>query len=129
MNRDDFMQGLTSATVKAGGAIFDTNGVNITVNQALVTDAVSTGGGLTKTGAGSALGAISTYTGATIVNSGKLVLNENATIANSSGITVNGGRGVVVNPLAGGTARLTGRRSSSCKTRATPSAQRSEPYP
>ncbi len=108
-DRGDFLQGLTSVTIKAGGAIFDTNGRNITVGQALVTDVLSTGGGLTKNGAGNlALNAGSTHTGATIVNSGKLVLNPNATIANSSGIVVNGGRGVVVGPSAGGPASLAG---------------------
>ncbi|RYE00731.1 MAG: hypothetical protein EOP50_03240 [Sphingobacteriales bacterium] len=109
VNRGDFLQGLTSVTIKAGGAKFDTNGANITVGQALLGDAVSTGGGLTKNGAGNlSLNAVETYTGETVVNSGKLILNASASIATSSGITVNGGRGVVTNPNAGGSANLFG---------------------
>lgn len=105
----DFMQGLTSVTIKAGGAKFDTNGHNVTVSQPLLTDAVSTGGGLIKNGAGTlALNAAETYTGATIVNSGRLQLNPNGNIATSSGIVVNGGRGALVSPNDGGSAILPG---------------------
>ena len=45
------MTGLTSANVKAGGAVINTNGFNDTIGQALVTGG-GTGGGLTEQGAG-----------------------------------------------------------------------------
>jgi hypothetical protein len=46
------MTGLTNAFVKAGGAVIDTQAFNVTISQDLLTDVVSTGGGLTKQGAG-----------------------------------------------------------------------------
>ncbi len=64
--------GLT-ALVKSGGAVIDTNGVNVTVGEPLLTDPVSLGGGITKNSAGLlTLGAVSTTTGATSVNAGGL---------------------------------------------------------
>lgn len=70
-----FLQGLTSAKVKAGGVIFDSNNFNITVGQALIAD--STTGGLEKTGDGTlTLTASSTYTGDTLVNNGTLALSS-----------------------------------------------------
>lgn len=66
-----FMTGLTSAVVKSGNAIIDTNGFDITIGQALVAGAPS--GGLTKNSLGTlTLNGISTYTGATAVNAGAL---------------------------------------------------------
>ena len=76
-----FMQGLTNAFVKAGGAVIDTQGFSATIAQSLVTDAVSLGGGLAKTGAGtltlSATG--NSYTGATTITNGTLSIG---TLAN-----------------------------------------------
>ena len=49
------MQGLTTASIKAGGAIIDTNGFNITIGQPLLHDAslgLTPDGGLTKLGNG-----------------------------------------------------------------------------
>ncbi len=72
-----FMQGISNAYVKAGGAIIDTNGFDITVGQALLTDSVSTGGGLTKSGAGTlALTGANTFTGNITVNAGTLSINS-----------------------------------------------------
>ena len=81
-NQVDFFEGITNANnnsttsgafVKAGGAIFDTNGKDITVSQALIAD--STSGGLEKKGSGTlTLDATSTYTGDTLVNGGTLTL-------------------------------------------------------
>ncbi len=100
IDNGNFIAGLTSATVKAGGARIDTDGHNITINQALVADPVSTGGGLTKSGAGQlALTAVETYTGVTRVNQGKLSLSDTAKIATGSGIFINGGRGVTVRAI------------------------------
>jgi len=72
-----FMTGLTSANVKAGGAVIDTQGFAVTIDQALL--AASAGGGLTKLGAGAlVLGGVNTYTGNTVVSSGMLTLSDNA---------------------------------------------------
>jgi fibronectin-binding autotransporter adhesin len=66
---DTFLQGLDAANVKAGGAVFDTNGFNITVAQPLL----AAGGGLTKQGTGTlTLSGVNTYVGATAVNAGML---------------------------------------------------------
>jgi autotransporter-associated beta strand protein len=80
----DFFEGITDANngsiasgafVKAGGAIFDSNSFNITVDQALLADSAS--GGLEKKGAGTlTLGGNCTYTGDTFVNNGTLALSS-----------------------------------------------------
>lgn len=71
-----YFGGLTNAFVKSGGAKFDVpSGRDITVSQALLTDGVSTGGGLTKSGTGKLiLSGASTYTGSTTVSAGTLEL-------------------------------------------------------
>jgi autotransporter-associated beta strand protein len=75
-NGDTFLQTLNTARVKTPGAIIDTNGANITIGQALITDTVSLGGGLTKLGAGTlTLTGANTYTGATLVSAGTLNIN------------------------------------------------------
>ncbi|HSH94420.1 MAG TPA: autotransporter-associated beta strand repeat-containing protein, partial [Roseimicrobium sp.] len=105
--------GNARANVRNGGAIIDTNGINVTVAQALVHSNVSgdnaTDGGLTKQGTGTlTLTATNTYTGATTVNAGTILVSgsisgSTATV-NSSG-TLGGAGGttgaVIVN--SGGT--------------------------
>lgn len=86
------VSGFTNAFVKAGGAVVDTNGFNSVVTQALLTDTVSTGGGLTKQGAGMlTLSGANTYTGATTVEGGTLALGAADRIANSSNLVMAGG--------------------------------------
>ena len=75
-----FMTGLTNAFVKAGGAVIDTQANSVTIGQNLLTDATSTGGGLTKNGTGTlTLTGANTYTGATVVSNGTLTLDNNGT--------------------------------------------------
>ncbi|NBW97405.1 MAG: hypothetical protein EBR28_11925, partial [Planctomycetia bacterium] len=70
-----FMTGLTAANVQSGGARINTNGYDVTIGQALVAG-TSTGGGLTKSGAGTlTLTGSSTYTGATTISGGTLALS------------------------------------------------------
>lgn len=70
-----FLQGLTSATVKVGGAIIDTVGFNVTIGQQLISDGFGDGG-LTKSGPGTlTLSANNTYTGVTNVSAGVLKVN------------------------------------------------------
>ena len=72
-----FMQGISNAYVKSGGAIIDTNGFDITIGQSLLTDTVSTGGGLTKNGTGTlTLTGANTFTGDIVVNAGTLSINS-----------------------------------------------------
>jgi fibronectin-binding autotransporter adhesin len=73
----------TTAQVKSGGAIIDTNGCDITIAEPLA-DAGG-GGGLTKTGAGILrLANPASHTGPTLIHEGTLVLAANASLAASS---------------------------------------------
>jgi autotransporter-associated beta strand protein len=87
----------TTYNVKSGGAIFDTAGSNI--KSAANLQAGSPSGGLTKNGAGTlTLSGNSTYTGATTVNAGTLIVDGAIT---SSSAVVNGGL-LNVNGISGG---------------------------
>ncbi|MES2476398.1 MAG: autotransporter-associated beta strand repeat-containing protein [Verrucomicrobiota bacterium] len=96
-NNANFMGGLTNAFVKAAGANIEIDGVNgnaIGISQNLLTDAVSTGGGLTKTGAGVlTLSGANTYTGATTISGGMVnfrstgALPGYTTVGGSSALT------------------------------------------
>lgn len=80
---------LDFAYVKSGGAVINSNSQSVAVDQALLADAVSTGGGLTKTGAGTlTLGAANTYTGPTKVTAGTLALGASGSIAASTTIEI-----------------------------------------
>jgi autotransporter-associated beta strand protein/T5SS/PEP-CTERM-associated repeat protein len=75
-----FLQGLSAAIIESGGAIFNTSGFNITVNQPLIHDVSISGtdGGLTKLGNGTlSIGGLETYTGATTVMAGTLAFAPN----------------------------------------------------
>jgi autotransporter-associated beta strand protein len=86
-----WIQGLTTAKIKAGGVGFNSNGYNITVAQNLLEDTGSTGGGLTKSGAGTlTLTGSNTYTGLTTVSNGTLALGATASLT-TSGVTVAAG--------------------------------------
>lgn len=87
-----------TASVLAGGAIIDTNGVNVTVAQPLLSGTAGDGG-LTKLGAGIlTLGGAPTYTGATIVSAGTLALaGVNLTTGSSVAVTGTGAKLVLAN--------------------------------
>jgi len=90
------MTGLSRANVRGGGAVFDTNGFDITIAQSLLHSAVAgdlaIDGGLTKNGAGKlTLTGSNTYTGPTTVNSGTLVVT--GTITGTSRMDIYGGLG------------------------------------
>ena len=81
--------GITSANVKSGGAIVDTDGGRtITISQALLDG--TGGGGLTKNGAGTLiLSGANTFTGAMTLNAGTLTVSgENAYTGTTN---INGG--------------------------------------
>ncbi|MEK7951433.1 beta strand repeat-containing protein [Luteolibacter soli] len=80
-----------SAKILAGGAKVDTNGVNVTIPQSLVSG-VSGDGGLTKLGTGilTLSGGASSYTGATTVSAGTLNVPSGLFFSWGSGIGING---------------------------------------
>ena len=107
-----YISGLTSATIKSGGAKFDVaSAKDITIAQALLTDAVSLNGGLTKAGAGAlTLAGANTYTGATLVSAGKLQLDGPAAgTLTTSGLTVGAGASLGFTTGAASTLDLTGK--------------------
>ena len=86
-----------NALISNGGAIFNTNGYNITINKSLQ-NAPGNNGFLSKTGAGAlTLNAANAYSGGTTVNGGTLALAYNAgdqptgTLAGGSTVTINSG--------------------------------------
>ena len=89
-----FMQGLTAANVKAGGARIDTNGHDVAIAQPLL-DAGGNGG-LAKLGAGTlTLAARNTYAGPTTVSSGTLAFSASQRL---SSLTVDAGATASIAP-------------------------------
>jgi autotransporter-associated beta strand protein len=83
-----FMESLSLAYVRSGGALIDTEGKNITIGQALLDG--TGGGGLTKNGSGTlTLTGANTYSGNSVVNTGTLRLGP--AHAGSGNITVASG--------------------------------------
>ena len=96
-NNAAFLQGQTTANVRNGGAVINTNGNTATIGQALLHSTISgdnaTDGGLTKTGAGTLiLTGADTYTGATTITGGTLQVGNatTGTIASTSAVNVGG---------------------------------------
>ena len=72
-----YINGLTNAFIKAGGATFNTGNGDIIVAQNLITDPVSTGGGMTKATANALnLNGVNTFTGATTITGGTLIIGS-----------------------------------------------------
>jgi fibronectin-binding autotransporter adhesin len=94
------------ANVRNGGAIIDTNGVNVTIAEALQHSNIgsdnATDGGLTKNSLGTlTLSGANTYTGATAVSAGTLQFAKTNSMSASSAVSVASGATLAVN--AGGT--------------------------
>jgi MYXO-CTERM domain-containing protein len=74
--------GLASTVIGVNGATFDSNGIgagSVSINQPLLEDSASTGGGLTVFGTGQiVLNKVNTYTGNTTVSNGALTLADDA---------------------------------------------------
>ncbi len=84
---------LTNTVVKAGGAVIDSNGFNVTIGHILTEDGVSTGGGVNKKGVGILdLTADNTYTGTNLIEGGVLRVSSTTKLGTSAApVTVNGG--------------------------------------
>jgi autotransporter-associated beta strand protein len=96
-----YLGGLSNAYIQDGGAKFHTNSFDITVSQNLLTDALSTGGGLTKEGAGTlSLTGSNSYTGNTSVTAGTLSLGSgtaNSNLADAADVIIASGATVNLN--------------------------------
>ncbi len=84
-----FFQGITTANVRNGGALIDTNGNDIKIGQALLHSALggdaAIDGGLAKSGTGIlTLSGASSYTGPTSIGNGTLVFAGSSTTGNIS---------------------------------------------
>ena len=112
-NNPTFMQGLTAANVRDGGAVIDSTGFNVTIGQPLQHSAIAgdnaTDGGLTKNGIGRlTLGGTNSYTGNTAINAGILELAQsvptlatNSTVSIASGAVLQLDKSAVTNVVAG----------------------------
>ena len=90
-NQTAFVSGLTAVYVKSNGAVIDTNSFNVSIANMLLTDPASTGGGLTKNGAGTlTLSSPSTITGNVTVSAGGLGVKADATSWTPSSVTHSG---------------------------------------
>ncbi|MFO1513073.1 MAG: autotransporter-associated beta strand repeat-containing protein, partial [Verrucomicrobiota bacterium] len=89
-----FMQALSRANVRDGGAVIDTAGFNISIGQPLLQSDIvgdAGNGGLTKNGAGKlTITGANTYTGNTTVNGGTLAATQ-PTFNPNSAVTVASG--------------------------------------
>lgn len=71
IDNDSFLEGMTSVTIKSGGAKIDSDGKNISINQSMV--GLPGDGGLTKSGSGTLrLNGSNTYNGITWVSGGEI---------------------------------------------------------
>ena len=113
-----FLQGLTVANVRRGGAIIDTGGYNVTVAQALVHDtaasAAATDGGLVKKGIGTlTLSAANTYSGATQINAGTLALSGSGSLGTAGNIGIAAAGTLDVSAISSGYTLSEGRALTS----------------
>ena len=109
-----FLQGLSAANVKSGGANIDTGSFNITVAQPLLDG--TGGGGLTKTGTATlTLAGANTYTGTTTISAGTLQIGAGATagtfgtgsVTNNAALAFNRSDNISVSNAISGTGSLT----------------------
>ncbi len=92
-NQTDYSPRFSAAANQAYSV--DTNGQNVT----FATGLTSSGGGLTKLGAGTlTLTGANTYTGDTTVNAGTLAFGNGGSLTNTSGVTVQGGATLTLAP-------------------------------
>ncbi len=98
VNKTTFLPNSIPTTIEDGGAIVDTNGFNITIASPLLHDpglGVNPDGGLTKHGSGTlTLAGANTYTGPTIVNTGKVIFNQ--AIKTSGAVVIASGASIEV---------------------------------
>jgi autotransporter-associated beta strand protein len=99
--------GTFNAYVQSGGAVFDSNGNNITVGVPLQHYAGSPAldGGLTKVGEGTlTLSGSNTYTGGTNVTTGTLIVTNAGALPSGTSLTVGAGGTFVFDPTQAGSA-------------------------
>jgi len=99
IDTESYTYGSINVTVKAGGAVINTNGKTVSIHQSLLHDAglgSTPDGGLTKNGAGTLTNSVAnTYSGPTTINQGTLSLsqpntgNDDSTVTIATGATLN----------------------------------------
>jgi autotransporter-associated beta strand protein len=100
-NHPDFIR-VDNIWIKSGGAIFDSNGKSITISSNLLTDVVSTGGGLTLNDSAVAKGTLTlsgatiNYTGPTLVSAGRLVVPSTSSASGALTVSANASLGMSV---------------------------------
>lgn len=111
-----YLQGITRANVRDGGALIDTNGFNVTIGQALLHSDIggdlTVDGGLTKSGLGTlTLSGANNYNGPTLVSGGALVLNGSAATGTltTSSVTVGAAGSLGFTTGSASTLDLTGK--------------------
>jgi fibronectin-binding autotransporter adhesin len=86
----NWIEGLTTANIQAGGALLDTNGFNVSVAQAF-----SGTGGLSKLSSGTlTLTGSNGFTGATSITGGILSFGTTTALQGTSGVSIAGGAGL-----------------------------------
>jgi len=111
-----FMPASVVANIKAGGARIHTNGLNETVAATLLHDSglgATADGGLSKDGLGTlTLTSGQTYTGATTVNAGTLMLGTGGSLAAASSVNLAAGSTFDVSALTAASATYTWNTSA-----------------
>jgi fibronectin-binding autotransporter adhesin len=113
----NFLHDIFLCQVKSGGAIFDSQGFNLTIPQSLPNNGGDGSGGLTKLSAGTlTLSGVNTYSGPTVVSGGKLLTSTDSSGNGDFSIANGAGFGVTSHALNGQYTVVNGSFASTATT-------------